>query len=406
MRFPSALGGRNLPTPLAVICETVWSHLESCCFDVGGLRELLLLEYNEALDTWDCHDLAELQRAVASNKLTWRQATTNRYTYACFLANMLTITLVWEPFPKEAIWCTPSTQLALLLIELRAHLIIPGQDPAQKFLCLDIQNEADTMQLQSLSGLKLTLSLNPRAGRSTSATLREALAITFPAVRDIHQLRAVLEGIPLCEVHGTARTDLHRQGTLYTLMTSDVQAPFKGPNMPTPSPTGMQGMNSTGTPAHTTLDGPHDLETSPSAARHSSRPSSPEPAAPPSARPPLSWYGATELLRDRLQGLQRRAQQGPLQHGAAKELARLTAGQEAFDKLLPKLKAAQYLDLRDLPRTPRGPSESGRFNFFLPSLKGVSPADLALDSTWLSHRDACQVLGGLKFVWSLYGKNH
>jgi len=41
MRFPSALGGRNLPTPLAVISETVWSHLESCCFDAGGLRELL-----------------------------------------------------------------------------------------------------------------------------------------------------------------------------------------------------------------------------------------------------------------------------------------------------------------------------------------------------------------------------
>jgi hypothetical protein len=58
----------------------------------------------------------------------------------------------------------------------------------------------------------------------------------------------------------------------------------------------------------------------------------------------------------------------------------LKVGQAAFDKLLPKLKAAQYLDLRDLPRTPRGPPESGRFNFFLPSLKGVSPADLALAS--------------------------
>jgi len=153
MRFPSDLGGRNLPTPLAVICETVWSYLESCCFDMGGLRELLLLEYKEALSTWGCHDLAELQRAVASNKLTWRQATTNRYTYACFLANMLNITLVWEPFPKEAIWCTPSTQLAQLLIELRAHLIIPGQDPAQRFLCLDIQDEADTIQLQTFRDL-------------------------------------------------------------------------------------------------------------------------------------------------------------------------------------------------------------------------------------------------------------
>jgi len=276
MRFPSALGGRNLPTPLAVICETVWSHLESCCFDVGGLRELLLLEYNEALSTWDCHDLAELQRAVASNKLTWRQATTNRYTYAYFLANMLNINLVWENSPNQAIWCTPSAQLAQVLIEVRAHLIIPGQDPAERFLCLDIQNEADTMQLQSLSGLKLTLSLNPRAGRPTSATLREALAINFPAVRDTHQLGAVLRGIPLCEVHGTARTDHHRQGTLYTLMTSDEQAPFKGPNLPTPSPTGMQGMNSTEMPVHTMLDGPHDSEAPPSAARHSG----PEPAAP------------------------------------------------------------------------------------------------------------------------------
>ena len=93
---------------------------------------MLLLEYNEALSTWDCHDLAELQRAVASNKLTWRQATTNRYTYAYFLANMLNINLVWENSPNQAIWCTPSTQLAMLLIELRAQLIIPGQDPAQK----------------------------------------------------------------------------------------------------------------------------------------------------------------------------------------------------------------------------------------------------------------------------------
>jgi hypothetical protein len=256
MRFPSALGGRNLPTPLAVISETVWSHLESCCFDAGGLRELLLLEYNEALNTWECHDLAELQRAVASNKTTWRQATKNRFTYACFLANMLSITLVWEPFPKDAIWGTPSTQLAMLLIELRAHLIIPGQDPAHKFRCLDIQKEADTMQLQSLSGLKLMLSLNPRAGCPTSATLREAIAITFPAIRDTHQLRAVLGGIPLCEVHGTARTDLHRQGTLFTLMTSEVQAPLKGSKMPTPSPTGTQGLNSTGSSVHNPLTGP------------------------------------------------------------------------------------------------------------------------------------------------------
>ena len=96
---------------------------------------------------------------------------------------------------------------------------------------------------------------------------------------------------------------------------------------------GMQGLNSTGSYVHNPLDGPHDFETSPSQAQDSSRPSDPEPAAPPSARLPLSWYGATKYLRDKLQELQRRAQQGPLQHGAAEELAQLTAGQEAFDEL-------------------------------------------------------------------------
>jgi hypothetical protein len=64
------MGGRNLPTLLEVICETVWSHLESCSFDLGGLRELLLLEYKKTLSTWDCYDLVELQRAVASKKPT------------------------------------------------------------------------------------------------------------------------------------------------------------------------------------------------------------------------------------------------------------------------------------------------------------------------------------------------
>ena len=80
-------------------------------------------------------------------------------------------------------------------------------------MCLGIQEEADTVQLQSLSGLLLTISLNSRAGRSTSVILRDALVINFPAARDVHQLRAVLIGTPLCEVHGTARTDHHRQGT-------------------------------------------------------------------------------------------------------------------------------------------------------------------------------------------------
>ena len=36
---------------------------------------------------------------------------------------------------------------------------------------------------------------------------------------------------------------------------------------------------------------------------------------------------------------------------------------------------------------PLGPKEAGRFHFYLPSLVGATPEDLAQASAWLSHRD-------------------
>jgi hypothetical protein len=74
------------------------------------------------------------------------------------------------------------------------------------------------------------------------------------------------------------------------------------------------------------------------------------------------------------------------------DLQRLEAGRAAFEKILPKLRSAQILDLRDIPRTLRGPKDAGRFNFYLPSLAEVHPEDLARASQWLSHRDRCQGL--------------
>jgi hypothetical protein len=155
MRLPTALGGRNLPTPLSAVCVTLWSHLKSCCFDLGGLRELFYLEYKEALHTWDCHNLEELQRAVALNNLQWRQTTRNRFTYACFLADILKIALMWQLFPKDSIWCTPSVQLAYLLKDHRANLFIPGHSSFHRFQCTSIHEEADTVTLQDVIGVSV-----------------------------------------------------------------------------------------------------------------------------------------------------------------------------------------------------------------------------------------------------------
>jgi hypothetical protein len=92
-------------------------------------------------------------------------------------------------------------------------------------------------------------------------------------------------------------------------------------------------------------------------------------------------------LKGKLQALQLRNKQVPLTVGESSELQRLEAGQAAFERILPKLRSAQIFDLRDIPRTLRGPKDAGRFNFYLPSLAGVHPEDLARASQWLSHRD-------------------
>jgi hypothetical protein len=87
------------------------------------------------------------------------------------------------------------------------------------------------------------------------------------------------------------------------------------------------------------------------------------------------------------QNLQARQRKGPLTVEEASELKQMEIGQEAFERILPKLRSAKIWGLRDIPRVPRGPKEAGRFNFYFPSLVGATPEDLAQASTWLSHRD-------------------
>ena len=388
LRLPAELGGRNLPTPLAAVCETLWNHLESCCLGSGGLRELFFLEYQEALNRWHCSDLTELQRAVARHNLTWHRASENRFTFACFLANMLKITLMWQPFPKDSIWCTPSIELARLLIDHQALLSIPGHSLDSRFRCTHVQEEDDTAIFCNSVGNLAKIPLNSRAGCSTAFTLRDMIATNFPAASDTFQLRAVLKGTPVCEVHGTTRTKVHRQGTYIAFTTLDVRGARKSTSPEPSSSMYAEAANAGVTFETTALEVTPGSEASGLDDQHPASPQAPDSTLVNTTQPPLSWFGATMLLRDKRQSLQSQAKKGHLTAGATEELAKLSAGQEAFQRILPKLCAAQYLDLRDVPRTPRGPENLGRFNFYLPSVPGATPADLALASQWLSHRDA------------------
>jgi hypothetical protein len=220
------------------------------------------------------------------------------------------------------------------------------------------------------------------------------IVINFPAVRDTFQHRAVLKDTPLCEVHGTTRTNEHRQGTYIAFTTLDVREVMKSTSLEPSSSMYVEEANEGDIfEASAQADTP-GFEASVLDDQHPASPQASDSTLVNTTQPPLSWFGATMLLRDKRHSLQTQAKKSHLTAGAAKEFARLSAGQEAFQRILPKLRAAQYLDLKDVPRTSRGPEELGRFNFYLPSVPGATPADLALASHWLSH---CELKTGFHY---------
>jgi hypothetical protein len=65
--------------------------------------------------------------------------------------------------------------------------------------------------------------------------VRHGLPTGFLRVRDTHQLWALLSGTPLCEVHGSTRSGLHREGTLIDFAALEVRQDMEEA-VQTPSP--------------------------------------------------------------------------------------------------------------------------------------------------------------------------
>jgi len=57
---------------------------------------MLAMCYQEALQENGCLELLELQSA--SQHMSWKAASTDEVTFACYLANKLDIRVGWDPF--------------------------------------------------------------------------------------------------------------------------------------------------------------------------------------------------------------------------------------------------------------------------------------------------------------------
>jgi len=73
---------------------------------------MLALCYQDALQENGCLGLEELQ--VASQHLSWKAASTNEVTFACYLANKLDIRVELDPIHPDLIASAPDATLAAL----------------------------------------------------------------------------------------------------------------------------------------------------------------------------------------------------------------------------------------------------------------------------------------------------
>ena len=83
---------------------------------------MLALCYQEALQENGCLDLLELQDA--SQHLSWKVASANEVTFACYLANKLDIRVEWEPFHPDLIASAPDATLSALACQVKLPLSI------------------------------------------------------------------------------------------------------------------------------------------------------------------------------------------------------------------------------------------------------------------------------------------
>jgi len=97
--FPREKGGLQVKLPLGSLFTSVWGILERCSQFNDSTRQMLAMCYEEALQENGCLDLLELQDA--SQHLSWKAASTNQVTIACYLASKLDNTGRVGPIPHR-----------------------------------------------------------------------------------------------------------------------------------------------------------------------------------------------------------------------------------------------------------------------------------------------------------------
>jgi len=182
--IPRDKGGLQVKLPLGTLFTSVWGNLERCSQFNDGTRQRLALCYQEALQETGCLDVLELQDV--SQHLSWKAASTNEVTFACYLANKLDILVEWDPIHPDLIASAPDATLSALACQVKLPLSIQIEGVMLTATCLKIGLDS-TMTI--LAGdIQYSIHLDGQAQNPGLPSLRECISRSCGQARWLYEL--------------------------------------------------------------------------------------------------------------------------------------------------------------------------------------------------------------------------
>jgi len=182
--LPREKGGLQVKLPLGTLFSSVWGNLERCSQFDNGTRQMLAISHREALHDHGCLNLLELQDAT--QYMSWKQASKNEATFACFLANKLDIQVEWDPFNPDLIASSPDATLAALACHVKLPLLIQIDGVMTSAVCSSVGSEA-AIRLAA-GDEQYSILIDGQARNPGLPSLRECISRNYGQARWLHEL--------------------------------------------------------------------------------------------------------------------------------------------------------------------------------------------------------------------------
>jgi len=318
---------------------------------------MLALCYQEAMQENRCLDLLELQDA--SQHLSWKVASTNEVTFACYLANKLDIRVEWDPFHPDLIASAPDATLAALACQIKLPLSIQIEGVMITATCLKTGLDSTMTILAGDRQHSILLdgqAQNPGLPCCISRSYRQARWLyELPGMAADTESDEWADGVRTIRIpqkHLGIGIGTSRHGPSHCIISIQVgsMTAHNGTALVGELITHIDSIPTTNAPhqLHTALQGPEYTSVSLGIADLQGNAQTISALRSPSKTVQISWARAVKPLRVRRRELEKTTR--GLTKDEEKECASLLVGGAAFVRLWPKLRALGFRTFDTIPR--------------------------------------------------------